>query len=94
MAPSSWRDAAACQSADPDLFFPVSSAGPGAEYAAEAKEICAHCLVRRQCLDFSIITRQAFGIWGGRTEQERSQLRADDRSRPKDLGLTKRTQRS
>jgi WhiB family redox-sensing transcriptional regulator len=94
MAPTSWRDAAACQSADPDLFFPVSSAGLGAEQVAEAKEICARCLVRRQCLDFSIVTRQAYGVWGGLTEQERSRLRADDRSRPNDLGLTKRTQRS
>ena len=35
-----WRSAAACQFADPDLFFPVSSSGLSLEQVAEAKQIC------------------------------------------------------
>ncbi|MGH3294030.1 MAG: WhiB family transcriptional regulator [Trebonia sp.] len=42
---------------------------------AEAKAACACCLVRRQCLAFALRTRQAYGIWGGMTEEERSQMR-------------------
>ena len=66
-----WRSAAACQTCDPELFFPVSSSGPSVEQAAKAKQICAQCLVRRDCLAFALRTRQAHGVWGGMTEQER-----------------------
>ncbi|MGH3295971.1 MAG: WhiB family transcriptional regulator, partial [Trebonia sp.] len=71
MMETNWRTLAACRSADPDLFFPVSSAGRSLEQVAEAKAACACCLVRRQCLAFALRTRQAYGIWGGMTEEER-----------------------
>jgi WhiB family redox-sensing transcriptional regulator len=66
-----WWEAAACRTADPDLFFPVSSVGPGRDEVARAKEVCAGCRVRRQCLQFALATRQAHGVWGGTTEEER-----------------------
>jgi len=53
------------------MFFPVSSVGPGHDEVAAAKEVCASCLVRRQCLQFALATRQAHGVWGGTTEEER-----------------------
>jgi WhiB family transcriptional regulator, redox-sensing transcriptional regulator len=68
-----WRVLAACRSADPDLFFPISSSRKSVEQAAEARAVCACCLVRRQCLAFALRTRQAHGIWGGLTAEERSQ---------------------
>jgi WhiB family transcriptional regulator, redox-sensing transcriptional regulator len=70
-AGENWRAAAACRSADPDLFFPVSDVGKGVDQAAEAKAICAGCRVRLQCLAFAERTRQGHGIWGGLTERER-----------------------
>ena len=73
-----WRVRAACQSTDPDLFFPASSTGKSLEQAAEARAVCAHCLVRRQCLAFALRTRQAHGIWGGLTGDERN-LKTPDR---------------
>lgn len=73
-----WRLLAACQWDDPELFFPVSSTGKSLDQVAEAKAVCARCLVRRQCLEFALETRQAYGIWGGLTEDERT-LRAQDR---------------
>jgi len=66
-----WRSAAACRSCDPDLFFPLSSSGPGIEQVAQAKQVCARCPVRRECLAFALRTGQAYGVWGGLTEQER-----------------------
>jgi len=66
-----WWRLAACRSADPDLFFPVSAAGPALEQAMAAKAICAGCPVRRECLTYATITRQQHGIWGGMTEEER-----------------------
>jgi WhiB family redox-sensing transcriptional regulator len=69
-----WWDAAACRTVDPDLFFPVSAAGPGGDEIARAKAMCAGCQVRRQCLHFALTTRQLHGVWGGLTEEERRLL--------------------
>src|ERR1700691_4603690 len=38
-----WWDSAACRTADPDIFFPVSSSGPGHDEADQAKAVCAGC---------------------------------------------------
>ncbi len=69
-----WRSAAACRSADPDLFFPISDSGPAREQTAQAKAICATCRVRRECLAFALRTGQIYGIWGGTTEHERARV--------------------
>jgi WhiB family transcriptional regulator, redox-sensing transcriptional regulator len=66
-----WRSLAACRSADPELFFPISSSGPSLAQVAHAKAICAGCQVRHECLAFALRTNQVHGVWGGRTEQER-----------------------
>ena len=70
-----WWAAAACRSADPDLFFPISDSGPAREQAAKAKAICATCRVQRECLAFALRTGQVHGIWGGTTEDERAAAR-------------------
>ena len=61
---ANWRSAGACLSADPDLFFPISSAGPGERQIARAKMICAGCQVRQECLEFALAHDQVYGIWG------------------------------
>jgi WhiB family transcriptional regulator, redox-sensing transcriptional regulator len=66
-----WITMAACRSAGPDLFSPVSKAGQSLEQVTRAKAVCAGCLVRRQCLAFALRTRQIHGVWGGLTEDER-----------------------
>ena len=66
-----WWRSAACQEADPELFFPVASQGPGADEIARAKAVCAGCQVRRECLQYALATRQLYGVWGGTTEDER-----------------------
>jgi WhiB family transcriptional regulator, redox-sensing transcriptional regulator len=66
-----WRTSAACRTADPELFFPVSSVGPAQEDIAKAKTVCGSCQVRRQCLQFALATHQMYGVWGGTTEEER-----------------------
>jgi WhiB family transcriptional regulator, redox-sensing transcriptional regulator len=70
-----WRTQAACRGEDPELFFPIGTTGPVLEQIAEAKEVCARCPVRDACLDFALSTGQAYGIWGGLTEDERRSLR-------------------
>ncbi|MFY9928870.1 MAG: WhiB family transcriptional regulator [Streptosporangiaceae bacterium] len=61
--------------ADPELFFPIGSAGIAAAQILRAKAICAGCPVRRPCLTYALATSQEFGIWGGRDEDERRLLR-------------------
>jgi WhiB family transcriptional regulator, redox-sensing transcriptional regulator len=76
---ANWQAAAACLSADLDLFFPVSTAGPAERQVARAKRICARCAVRAECLDFALAHEQFYGIWGGTTPEERRRHRRRSR---------------
>ena len=69
-----WRSGAACMSADPDMFFPISAAGPALGQVERAKAICAGCRVRRECLEFAL-ANQVHGVWGGTTDEDRRRLR-------------------
>jgi WhiB family redox-sensing transcriptional regulator len=70
-----WRDEAACLRTDPDLFFPVSTAGPAQRQVDEAKRICQACPVRTPCLAWALGQGDSSGIWGGTTEDERRAIR-------------------
>ncbi|MFF2773824.1 WhiB family transcriptional regulator [Streptomyces sp. NPDC058052] len=72
----SWRAAAACQEADPDLFFPVGTGSPALAQAEEAKKVCRRCPVREECLRCAMAgSHPPAGVWGGLTENERRSLR-------------------
>jgi WhiB family transcriptional regulator, redox-sensing transcriptional regulator len=66
---------AACTTADPDLFFPISTLGPGGRQVAQAKAICARCQIRQECLAYAVDAASVQGVWGGTTETERRLLR-------------------
>lgn len=71
---AAWREAAACLPHPAILFFGMDDNEGAAERHAreqEAKLICTGCLVRAECLDYALNTREAYGIWGGLTELER-----------------------
>jgi WhiB family redox-sensing transcriptional regulator len=70
-----WTDLAACRSADPELFFPVSTSGPALDQVAEAKQVCASCPVASDCLAWALRAGESAGIWGGTTPDERRYLR-------------------
>jgi WhiB family transcriptional regulator, redox-sensing transcriptional regulator len=72
---TNWRSAGACLSADPDLFFPISSVGPAERQIARAKKTCAGCGVRRECLEFALSHDSIHGIWGGMTVEDRQRER-------------------
>jgi WhiB family redox-sensing transcriptional regulator len=86
-----WWTLAACQRADPDIFFPISGSGPARAQLAGAKAVCARCPVQRECLRYALATGPVQGIWGGMTEEERrlmrqreakARMRATPRSEP------------
>ena len=70
-----WWNAAACRDAEPDLFFPISSAPAARATVERAKRVCADCQVASQCLNYALHHRQEQGIWGGLTDEERRLLR-------------------
>jgi WhiB family redox-sensing transcriptional regulator len=70
-----WVAGAACIGEDPDLFFPVGTAPPALEQVDRAKGICAECPVRQECLEWSLVTCQDAGVWGGLDEEERREIR-------------------
>ncbi|WP_046731437.1 WhiB family transcriptional regulator [Streptomyces humi] len=71
----SWRERAACRDVDPDLFFPVGTAGLTLVQIDEAKAVCARCPVRERCLRWALDVGQVEGVWGGTTESERRATR-------------------
>ena len=70
-----WWSLAACQSADPELFFPISPSGPAATQVRRAKAVCGRCLVRPDCLSYALAADPVQGVWGGMSEEERRLLR-------------------
>lgn len=70
-----WRDYAACDPADADLFFPEPPSGiPHDVDIAAAKRICNRCLVQAPCLAYALGNRINDGVWGGLDEDERRAL--------------------
>ena len=51
---TNWRNDAACLGADPDLFFPIGTAGPALDQIDEAKRLCRACPVRERCLAWAL----------------------------------------
>jgi WhiB family transcriptional regulator, redox-sensing transcriptional regulator len=72
---------AACQAAEPELFFPVAAAGPAVAQVVAAKTVCRGCPVRAECLSYAMQTGQDHGIWGGTTEEERRLARRGQAAR-------------
>jgi WhiB family redox-sensing transcriptional regulator len=70
-----WRHDAACRDEDPELFFPVSTVGPGARQTAQARAVCHRCPVADDCLAFALANGLNHGMFGGMTADERRELR-------------------
>lgn len=71
-----WRRSAACVERDLNTFFPIGNVGVAAkQQILEAKRICADCPVQPACLEWALEVGPEFGIFGGRTEDERRVLR-------------------
>jgi WhiB family redox-sensing transcriptional regulator len=82
-----WTERAECRGYDPDLFFPVAQFKAGRPLSPivraqvrQAKEMCAICPVRAECLQYALDENEPDGIWGGLTPDERRPLRRGDRS--------------
>jgi len=72
-----WADRAACKDMPLVLFFGEDGERRKVrEFREEvAKQVCADCPVKDDCLDFAIVHPEKNGIWGGANEDERSRMR-------------------
>ena len=70
-----WYEYAACRGEDPEMFFPVGTAGPALVQLREAKRVCAGCPVQSICLEWALVAGIDHGVWGGWSEEERRALK-------------------
>lgn len=57
---------------DPDWWYPTRG-----EDAYRAKSVCNTCPHQIECLAGALERRETYGIWGGRSENERRRIRRD-----------------
>jgi WhiB family transcriptional regulator, redox-sensing transcriptional regulator len=72
-----WQYRAACRGEDSNLFFAPNYFERKEEKDARealAREICTRCVVRAECLEYALRTREPHGMWGGLNEAERKAL--------------------
>jgi WhiB family transcriptional regulator, redox-sensing transcriptional regulator len=71
-----WQQDAACRAYPTEMFFhPDGERGPRRKKRiADAKAICASCPVLNQCREQALALHEPYGIWGGLSEEERTDL--------------------
>ena len=71
-----WQADAACRGMDSSAFFhPAKERNSQRRLRiAAAKAICNSCPAINDCLDHALRVREPYGIWGGRSEDERAHL--------------------
>lgn len=69
--PPDWAERSLCAQTDPEAFFPDKDGT-----TRHAKQVCAGCTVRAECLDWALTHHERFGIWGGLSERERRKVEA------------------
>lgn len=68
-----WRLSAACRGEDPEMWS-LAHDLVGRERNAAAKEICRHCPVKRECLEFGLRTNAVGMIFGGKNMGTRKRV--------------------
>lgn len=73
-----WREKAVCANSDTEKFFPQRDGVDAAMIVAQAQLCCAECTVRKDCLEFALVNKLKYGIWGGVTPRNRRGLELED----------------
>lgn len=68
-AEHTWMLGGNCRDREPSFFFP--SDGVGVEIA---RQVCAECPVKIECLEYALRYRIEHGVWGGASERERRRI--------------------
>jgi WhiB family redox-sensing transcriptional regulator len=68
-AQDDWRMRAACAGRDPELWFPDKIDHLSIR---RAKSVCVRCPVTEECSAAAVARNEEYGIWGGKTYDERT----------------------
>jgi WhiB family redox-sensing transcriptional regulator len=66
-----WQALAECRGEPVEMFIP-DRGGP----TTRAKQMCARCTVRAECLKYALAVPDLVGYWAGTNERERRRLRS------------------
>lgn len=77
-----WALDGACRGKDNATWFPERGEH---HVTATARVVCVGCPVRTDCLAYALIANEKYGTWGGASENQRRQLRAQLRAREIDI---------
>lgn len=71
-----WQLHGACRGEESEVFYHPEGERGRARLMREmrAKAICNTCPVINQCLEHALNSGEPYGVWGGKTENERQQL--------------------
>lgn len=71
-----WQEAGSCRSLPTDMFFhPENERGPRRKAReVAAKAVCGACPVIAQCRAHALSVQEPYGIWGGLSEDERTEI--------------------
>ena len=74
-----WQLRGACRDLDSSVFFhPDGERGPDrAARITRAKQVCNGCPVLHQCRRHALTVQEPYGVWGGLSESERSDMLRD-----------------
>lgn len=93
-----WQASSKCGGVRPALFYPEKGEGEDATAVAQAaKAVCnggdgmPACPVKSSCLEYALEHHEKFGVWGGRTERERTSLKRMRRKVASPMGRVVRT---
>jgi hypothetical protein len=72
--PQNWKTVARCRGMGTEWFFPPTETNPQAPGVRQARAVCRHRRVARECLAEALAARDVHGIRAGLTEVQRAAL--------------------
>jgi WhiB family redox-sensing transcriptional regulator len=72
----SWQRDALCRQVDPDCFFPSEEVLDNTIWTL-TKKFCRGCEVRAECLTYALTEFEGYGVWGGFSPHDRTQVRKE-----------------
>lgn len=80
METENWRNLAYCKGRATSEFYPEFGVKGAIDQVRKTKSFCRRCPVILDCLQYAIDNDEQFGIWGGLTPKERSNMRKPKRN--------------
>jgi WhiB family redox-sensing transcriptional regulator len=71
--PEPWTQDALCAEVGGDAWFPERSSAQSSDLR-DARALCGRCPVAAECLAYALRNREQFGVWGGKTPNQRSRM--------------------